>query len=214
MKYILKNSVHLFFICVCLIFLTNLIVFTDTKVVLAEQNNSLPTPRTLFSLLPTGIFENTGVELSEEEQQKLIDNGVSEDWIISQETSNELIINELSADNKVVLHVFNHNQGGVVVALGAQSGLICALELWRYDAKGKIIPMAVPLEPNKNDLFLPNALSAEIDTTIMLCLDHDKIKVKPILWGKDGVVNQKEDFEIHFFWNGNSFIQSRSPLNQ
>lgn len=172
------------------------------------------TARALFALLPPSIFENTGEGLSEDEFDTLIEEGRTEYWSISRDSADDLVVSAVSpVESKVVLHLFHNDDGGVVAALGSQSGIVCALELWRYDGTGKIVPMPVPEQPAISDLFLPDHLPAYIDPTIMMCLERDKIFAKPVLWSAHGIINEPQDFIVHYFWNGREFIKNREAAH-
>ena len=174
-------------------------------------NNATISARSLFALIPPSIFENTSEGLGDDELASLVDDGQTSFWRISDESQNHLVVSATTpVESQVVLHLFSHTDGGVVAALGSQSGLVCALELWRYDAKRQLLPMPVPVEPSITDLF--NNLPSYVDPTLMLCLNNDKILVKPVLWGPDGIVSEKADFEVHYFWNGTNFIKNRTAL--
>lgn len=179
----------------------------------AATDSSQIRARALFSLLPPNIFENTSEGLNDEEFETLVEEGHTEYWSISHDSANELVVSAVPpVESKVVLHLFRSESGGVVAALGSQSGIVCALEFWRYDGAGKIIPMAGPEQPPISDLFLPNHLPSSIDPTIMMCLEQDKILAKPILWSANGIVNEPQDFIVHYFWNGREFIKDRKAV--
>ena len=178
-----------------------------------SQDPSRISARAMFSLLPPSIFENTSEGLSDDEFDALVEEGRTEYWSISRESANDLVISAAPpVESKVVLHLFRSDDGGVVAALGSQSGIVCALEFWRYDGAGKIMPVAGPEQPSISDLFLPDHLPSHVDPTIMMCLEQDKVFAKPVLWSANGIVHEPQDFIVHYFWNGREFIKDRKAV--
>lgn len=191
---IYKNFI-LFFIC-CL-------GFTNAR---AEDYGY--TARGLFMMLPTSIFESTPEGLGEREKQELLAKGKSEYWEISGESPDMLVFTALPfRDSSVGLRVFrNDKNGGAEVAIGTLGEPVCALELWRMDSSGRLMPVDTPDEPSLGEFFSrEHQFPKNIKFSVLMCLGQGGLEARPLFWNDNGMLPACVENRIYYEWTGNTF---------
>ena len=172
------------------------------------------TARSIFTLLPESIFENTPEGLSLQEKQKLRSAGHSEFWEIAGETEDVLVFASMPfRDTAVALRLFrNAADGSVLAAFGTLGGAVCTLELWRVDATGRAVPVDTPQEPDINAFFAPGRkMPPDVQATVMICLGLGGLKAQPMFWTSTGMAHVPVDNDVSFQWNGKSFDKLVQP---
>ena len=108
------------------------------------------TAREIFEQLPSSIFDNTAEGLPDEEKDRLLETGQCEFWEIVGETDDVIAFRALPfRDSAVALRLFrNEENGEILAAIGTLGVPICALELWKRDASGRIVPADTPEDPD------------------------------------------------------------------
>lgn len=175
-----------------------------------------PTALRLFRLIPPTIFENTVEGLDENEKQILADNGRTGPWALTSMTDDELEFTSSvpHSNTKVRMHLYRADNGDILIACGMQSGESCALELWRRDAGGRIIPVPIPDEPNISEfLAAGRALPEDYEVSMLICLDVDSAQLKavPMLWTPTGLGNLPLDYDVYYQWTGEAFLKEAVP---
>ncbi len=172
-----------------------------------------PTAADMLILLPATIFENTPAGLSEAEKYELLDKRVTEFWGVDLETDSTLIITSRPFnDTQVTIQLLYAENGDIIVAAGARGEGSCALELWRFDIRRRMVPLALPEEPRVGEFFIPGRkLPAGLDPSIMICLDGERLEALPVFWSDKGIVDVPLDNRIHYNWNGHDFVKEVLP---
>lgn len=176
----------------------------------AEDNG--PTARGIFAMLPPSIFENTRAGLDETDKQALLHTGYSQYWEIAGETSDILVFAELPfRERTVALRLFrNEEDGSTDVAVGTLGETICAIELWRLDVSGRLVPVDTPPEPAIEEFFISERTPPKSrQNSVLICLGLGGLWAKPVFWNKYGVTAPDVDNEISFQWIGNRFEKVR-----
>lgn len=187
------------------------------RVKVVPPKDSYPTALRLFRLIPPSIFENTIEGLREDEKQLLMDTGETEFWVMTALSDEELVIQNRApeADTMATLKLFRANNGDTIIAMGVTAGNACALELWRSDAKGGIIPMPMPDEPAISEfLQLNRVLPQDADVSMLICLDPvaEGLEAKPLIWTPSGLDKIHLDTKVFYNWNGVKFVKHVVPL--
>ena len=169
-----------------------------------------PTALRLFRLIPPTIFENTVEGLDENEKQVLADNGRAGSWVLTSMTDDELEFTSAvpHSGTKVHMRLYHAANGDILIACGVQSGESCAMELWRCDAAGRIIPMPIPDEPAISEfLAAGHVVPEEYEVSMLVCLDMDspQLKAVPLLWTPTGLGALPLDYDVYYRWNGETF---------
>ena len=175
-----------------------------------------PTALRLFRLIPPTIFENTVEGLDENEKQILADNGRAGSWVLTSLTDNELEFTSAMphSNTKVRMHLYHADNGDIIIACGVQSGETCAMELWRRDAGGRIIPVPIPDEPGISEfLTAGRSLPEDYEVSMLICLDADSARLKavPLLWTPTGLGSLPLDYDVYYQWNGEAFSKEALP---
>lgn len=195
------------------IYLAAFICCLGVGIIYAEDYGS--TARGMFTMLPPSIFENTSEGLTETAKQELLHTGSSEFWEIVGETPNVMLFAEKPFhDRAVALRLYRNNKdGSTEVAVGTLGEPICAVELWRMDTAGRIVPVDTPPEPGLDEFFRkkprPNS-----GYSVLICLGMGGLGAKPVLWDKNGFVLPEVDFEINYHWTGDQFQKHVSPVQK
>ena len=173
----------------------------------------IPSALDIFRLLPTSVFENTPEGLSDEEKQQLINKGHTSLWRMLPVDTDELKIESMPiAGSEVTIRLF-HEQNASVVAVGAESRDGCAVELWRYDAQGRLVPHPLPQEPNIADFFAPDATPKGLASSVLFCLSGTVLRAYPLLAGPQGPDPTIQPLNAVFFrWTRAGFEKAAVPL--
>lgn len=174
------------------------------------------TARDYFRMLPGTIFENTTEGMPEDEKLQLLETGRSNFWEFQGEEPDRL---ELAAmpfgESRVVLRVFRSGEGGkgsTLLAIGAM-GPACAIELWRADADGRIVPVDTPEDPPAKDFFAAkNGAPRGTNVAVLFCLDEEGLEARPVFWNDAGMLQMPVDFRVHYTWGAGGFAKSRTPV--
>ncbi len=175
-----------------------------------------PTALRLFRLIPPTIFENTVEGLDENDKQVLADNGRVGPWVLTSLSDDELEFTSAvpHSNTKVRMRLYHAVNGDILIACGVQSGESCAMELWRCDAAGRIIPMPIPDEPGISEfLAAGRVLPEEYEVSMLICLDVDspQLKAFPLLWTPTGLGSLPLDYDVYYKWNGETFGRESIP---
>jgi hypothetical protein len=197
----MRHLRHVFVFCV-------LVLFSMPQVLSALETRRPISAREVFALLPITIFENTVEGLSEGEKHRLLLDAQAEFWQLAEETEDSLLFSALPFhDSAVALRLF-HETGGdfCLAAVGTIGEPLCTLEFWRIDKAGRIVPVDSPAEPNIKD-FLDGGqiLPRAVQPSVILCLDYDGLKARPLFWSNSGLVDLPVAYDIHYQWNGSGF---------
>ncbi len=182
----------------------------------AAKASSLPrvTARELFEQLPLTIFDNTAEGLSDEEKKRLLETGQCEFWEVAGETDDVIAFRALPfRDSAVALRLFrNEDTGEVLAAIGTLGVPLCALELWKRDASGRIIPADTPEEPDISEFFDTNApRPKDVTASVLPCLGLGGLKAQAVFWGPTGIVHLPVARDIGWHWTGRSFEKIVRP---
>ncbi len=164
----------------------------------------------IFRLIPPTIFENTVEGLDENSKQELADTGKSGPWVLTTLNDNDLEFTSSvpHSGTKVRLHLYHAVNGDILIACGVHSGESCALELWRRDGMGRIIPVSVPNEPDISEFLAKGRVMPEgYEVSMLFCLDIDdsQLRAIPILWTPSGLGDMSLDYDIYYRWDGEKF---------
>lgn len=174
----------------------------------------IPSALDIFRILPTSVFENTPEGLSDEEKQALINRGHTSLWRLLPIGTDELRIESRPiAGSEVTIRLF-HEQNASVAAVGAESRDSCAVELWRYDAQGRLVPYPLPPEPALADFFAPVAAPKGLTSSVLFCLSGTVLRAYPLLAGAQGEESQVQAHNAVFYrWTGAGFEKASIPLS-
>ena len=178
-----------------------------------------PTALRLFRLIPPTIFENTVEGLDENDKQVLADNGRAGSWVLTSLTDDELEFTSAVPHSATKVHVrlYHATNGDIFIACGVQSGESCAMELWRCDAAGRIIPMPMPDEPAISEFLADGrVLPEDYEVSMLVCLDMNspQLKAVPLLWTPTGLGSLLLDYDVYYRWNGEVFNRESQPRGQ
>ena len=169
-----------------------------------------PTALRLFRLIPPTIFENTVEGLDENEKQILADNGRMGPWALTFMTDDELEFTSSvpHSGTKVRMRLYHAANGDIFISCGVQSGESCAMELWRRDTEGRIIPVAIPDEPGIAEfLAAGRSVPEDYEVSMLICQDADtpRLKAVPLLWTPTGLGSLTLDYDVYYQWTGEAF---------
>lgn len=173
-----------------------------------------PTARGMLMTLPPSIFDNTKEGLDEAAKEDLLANGYTEYWEITSETPDEMIMEPRFFDDSAVsLRLFrNQGEGGAIAAIGTTGAPFCSLELWKVDAAGRVVPVDTPPEPAIREFFKKSMrFSDNNHFTVLLCLDGDRLRARPLIWRNGEMTPLEADRDIFFIWNGSGFEKRMTP---
>ena len=173
------------------------------------------TAREIFEQLPSSIFDNTAEGLSDEEKERLLETGQCEFWEIVGETDDVIAFRALPfRDSAVALRLFrNAENGEILAAIGTLGVPICALELWKRDASGRIVPADTPEDPDISEFFdaaVPQP--KDVTASVLPCLGLGGLKAQVLFWGPTGMVHLPVARDIGWHWTGHSFEKIVRPL--
>ena len=180
----------------------------------ALAQESCPTAREIFAMLPESIFENTVEGLSPSEKQNLLARGHSEFWEVAGETEDVLVLAALPFhDTAVALRLFrNQADGFIMAAVGTLGGPVCTMELWHIDRSGRAVPADTPQEPDIAEfLGQEQKLPPDVNPTVMICLGLGGLRAQPLFWTSSGMAHVPLANDISFQWNGKAFEKHISP---
>lgn len=172
------------------------------------------TARAIFRELPSSIFDNTAEGLPDEEKERLLENGQCEFWEVVGETDDVIAFRALPfRDSAVALRLFRNTENGeILAAIGTLGVPICALELWKRDRSGRIIPADTPEEPDIREFFdarVPQP--ADVTASVLPCLGLGGLKAQVVFWGSTGMVHLPVARDIGWHWTGRSFEKIVRP---
>ncbi len=172
-----------------------------------------PSALDIFKLLPATIFDNTPEGLSEEEKQTLIENSRTRLWRLISIDADELRVESYPVEGSSVTVRLFHGPENVVAAQGAETRDSCAVELWNYDAKGRLVPYPLPPAPALRDFFAPDKTPpAGLDHSIRICLALGVLRAWPLFAGPQGPVTVPLDNAVIYRWTGGGFDKALLPL--
>ena len=106
----------------------------------------------------------------------------------------------------------NEDTGEVLAAIGTLGVPLCALELWKRDASGRIIPADTPEEPDINEFVDTNApRPKDVTASVLPCLGLGGLKAQAVFWGPTGIVHLPVARDIGWHWTGRSFEKIVRP---
>ena len=180
------------------------------------------TARDYFALLPATIFESTPEGLPDEEKRQLLESGRTDFWEVREETPDTFQVASVPfGETWVNLRVFRNDapseadkEGhGDVIALGTQGAAICSLELWRADARGRIVPVDTPAEPQVTEFFDGKSpLSKNERISILFCLENQGLEAVPLFWNQAGMLNMPVTNKVRYLWENGTFHKKTTPL--
>lgn len=176
------------------------------------------TAREIFEQLPSSIFDTTAEGLLDEEKKRLLETGQCEFWEIAGETDDVIAFRALPfRDSAVALRLFrNEDTGEILAAIGTLGVPLCALELWKRDLSGRIVPADTPEEPDINEFFDRNApRPKDVTGSVLPCLGLGGLKAHVVFWGPTGMVHLPVARDIGWHWTGRSFekiVRPHAPL--
>lgn len=165
--------------------------------------------KTLFSLSPLSIFDETTEGLDLSEKDDLLEKGESTSWKIVDESKTKLAIRSKHPSSEVTLRFFKnkHNSDGVLLAEVVNEKNTNLLS-WKYSNEGKSLQVADVLKKySANDFVskedkLPDSYKAVIN---YLFVDDQTIEVSPHTWMEEEFENREITNKIFLKWNGENF---------
>lgn len=174
-----------------------------------------PTARGIFTILPPTIFEVTQEGLTDADKQDLLTEGKSEFWELAAETPDVLVFASLPfRDRAIGLRIFRNDvDGSVETAIGTLGEPVCAMELWRFDTAGRLVPVDTPPEPEIREFFRKGRkIPKHLHPSVSICLGSGGLVARPVFWDKNGSIVLKLDNEIRYIWTGNGFKKESAPV--
>ena len=165
--------------------------------------------KTLFSLSPLSIFDETTEGLDLSEKDDLLEKGESTSWKIVDESKTKLAIRSKHPSSEVTLRFFKnkHNSDGVLLAEVVNEKNTNLLS-WKYSNEDKGLQKADVLKKytandfvSKEDKF-PDSYKAVIN---YLFVDDQTIEVSPHTWMEEEFENREITNKIFLKWNGENF---------
>ena len=174
----------------------------------AAQAGGKDTASSLLRKLPTTIFDNTSLPLSEDDKEQLLDKGYAGAWVVVKANPDFLAMSlPDSLDGEVMVRLFRNGDSRLVV-LGATTESTCAAELWSISPKGGLTPEHGPEAPPSSDFFRSGiSLPTDISMTTRLCFDGETLEIKPLFWNKKGPVHLNVHFRVLCHWDGTNFTR-------
>lgn len=171
--------------------------------------------RDYFRMLPGTIFENTPEGMPEEEKLQLLETGRTEFWELQTEGPDKLELTALPfGESRVELRVFRDGdgKGSALLAIGT-TGPACAIELWRADADGRIVPVDTPDDPPTEDFFASKAKAPRnTQVAVLFCLEDEGLEARPMFWNDSGMLRVPVDFQVRYVWEHGKFAKRRTPI--
>lgn len=181
----------------------------------SEPPSSGWTARSVFWLLPATIFESTPDGLDPEEKDELLVHGKSGHWVVLESTPDLLeIASRPRGESTVLVRLFRRREDpGLMVAVGTDSGPVCAAELWDVDARGRATPAEPPAEPDLLDFFAPGTrVPPDVTASLPLCVTEEGLRVRPLFWTSTGLAHVMVDNAVFYVWTGSRFSKRIVPL--
>ena len=172
------------------------------------------TAREIFEQLPSSIFDNTAEGLPDEEKERLLETGQCEFWEVVGETDDVIAFRALPfRDSAVALRLFrNEENGEIIAAIGTLGVPICALELWKRDVSGRIVPADTPDDPDISEFFDATVPQPkDVTASVLPCLGLGGLKAQVLFWGPSGMVRLPVARDIGWHWTGHSFEKIVRP---
>lgn len=172
------------------------------------------TAREIFEQLPSSIFDNTAEGLPDEEKERLLDTGQCEFWEVVGETDDVIAFRSLPfRDSAVALRLFRNTENGeILAAIGTLGVPICALELWKRDTSGRIVPADTPEDPDISEFFDADVPQPrDVSASVLPCLGLGGLKAQVVFWGATGMMHLPVARDIGWHWTGRSFEKIVRP---
>ncbi len=179
---------------------------------LARQSGLL-SARQAFALIPTEIFENTSLPLSDEEKFYLADQGVSAHWSLAEDDPDTLRFVPVDGSSEVCLRLFRSKRGAVAAFRTEDDDGVCLSELWFISSGGHAAPLPLPPEPDPEDFFRPDRdLPGRLSSSCTYCVFDKGLEVLPS-FSSDGIPCVLEpDNAVYYIWNGRKFVKRIQKL--
>ena len=164
--------------------------------------------RQAFALIPTEIFENTSLPLSDEEKFHLADQGVSAHWSLAEDDPDTLRFVPVDGSAEVSLRLFRSKRGAVAAFRTEDDDGVCLSELWFISSGGHAALLPFPPEPDPEDFFRPDRdLPGRLSSSCTYCVFDKGLEVLPS-FSSDGFPCVLEpDNAVYYIWNGRNFVK-------
>ena len=174
----------------------------------SEKNDDFISMKSLFTLSPLSIFDETAAGLSASEKEALLKKGKSESWEIIDETKTKLVIKGFEADAVELYFLKNKNSSDGLLAVETTNGKTSKIQLWKYFNKNKSFEKGSGLKKySANDFVspedkLPNSYRPQLQYGF---IDDQTIEVSLYTWMDKEFENREVINKIFLKWNGESF---------
>ncbi len=136
--------------------------------------------RQAFALIPTEIFENTSLPLSDGEKIQLAEQGVSAHWSLAEDEPDALRFAPVDGSAEVRLRLFRSKRGAVAAFRTEDDDGVCLSELWFISLGGHAAPLPLPPEPDPEDFFRPDRdLPGRLSSSCTYCVFDRGLEVLP-----------------------------------
>lgn len=167
--------------------------------------------KTLFSLSPLSVFDDTTEGLTSAEKNELLKKGESDTWKIIDESTTKLTIQCKQPSSEVTFHFLKNkdNPDGLLFAQ-IVNGENTHLLSWSYSHEEKNLQQVNPFKKyTANDFVskedrLPDSYHAVM---YYLFIDDQTIEVSPHTWMEKEFENRKIIHKIYLKWNGEDFVE-------
>lgn len=173
----------------------------------AQQSGRL-SARQAFALIPTEIFENTSLPLSDEEKIHLAEQGVSAHWSLAEDDTDTLRFVPVDGSAEVSLRLFRSKRGAVAAFRTEDDDGVCLSELWFISSGGHAAPLPLPPEPDPEDFFRPDRdLPGRLSSSCTYCVFDKGLEVLPSFSSDGFPCSLEPDNAVYYLWNGRRFIK-------
>ena len=182
----------------------------DSKTTYKEsKKDDFPDVKTLFSLSPISIFNETTKGINASEKEDLLKKGKSTSWEIIGDTKSKLIIKANENDDEVKLYSLkNKNNTNGILATELTNGKTSKIQLWKYNSKDISLEKASKLKKYSANDFVSNADKLPTSYEPVLhyqFIDDQTIEVSLYTWMDKEFENREIINRIFLKWTGEDF---------
>ncbi len=159
-----------------------------------------------FARITLNFFENTMEGLDEEQKNELLIWGRTSTWQIKEVGTEHMVVESLLApENKVLVQLFSAEHS-LVLAIGTDTGPLCAMELWLLDEHGRVVPYPQPEEPSLFDFFQDKRyIPPDASASMFFCVRRGGLEAVPLFWTSTGIASVPVQNAVYYVWDGTHF---------
>jgi hypothetical protein len=164
--------------------------------------------RSLLSLCPISIFENTVSGMTDAGKKNLVKNGQSDFWKITEETNTTIILEGEENDPVKLYFLEYEDSSDGLLAVEMTSGKVFSIQLWKYSNSEKRLEKSENLKQYSANIFVSpkDKLPDSYEPTLHYQFTDDQtIEVSLYTWMDELFENREVINKVVLKWNGKDF---------